>query len=353
MLQALLAVILLAVPEFGFARAVRQSPHAMASVDRIAEEFQQMPSEEPPELREAKALATNGSATQAEPMVRQYLQEHSESAEGHFLLGYILFREIQEKAGTTSAMYYTATPDLAKFRDAHARQSLAEFTEGAKYAKPSEFDLKIVAFDYVLLDDSAAADKWLSRAVQWEPKDADAWYNLARTKYTENRFEEAIRAFQECLKLEPKNEKAEYNLGLSYQGLGRADDAEAAYKIAIQWDSNAAQKDPEAYIDLGNLYLDQNRPDDALPYLREAKEIAPDDAKVHEKLGKTYSLLEKLPEAQSELEKAVSLAPDVASLHYMLGQVYRKQGMMDKAKAEFERTAVLNGAHSSDKKTME
>ena len=250
-------------------------------------------------------------------------------------------------------MRYDVDASLAHFKDAHARSSLAEFTEGAKYAKPSAFDLKIVAYDYVLLDDDADADKWMTRSVEWNPGDADGWYSLARIKYTENRFDQAIHAFQECLKLDPKNVKAEDNLGLSYYGLGRVAEAETAYKTAIEWQSSAAQQDPEPFIDLGTLCLEHNRPDDALPFLRQAAQIAPDDAKVHEKLGKTYSILEKFPEAQRELEKAVALAPDVASLHYMLGQVYRKEGMMDKAKAEFDRTSALNGAHSSDQKTIQ
>ena len=56
---------------------------------------------------------------------------------------------------------------------------------------------------------------------------------LGRTQYTENRFDEAVQAFQRCLALEPRNVKAQDNLGLSYAGLGRADDAMAAYEAAI------------------------------------------------------------------------------------------------------------------------
>lgn len=203
------------------------------------------------ELQQARSLADAGDATQAEALVRQFLQGHGNSAEGHFLLGYILFREIQTEARAKGTMRSGVDTSLAQFRDAHAKESLAEFTEGAKYHEPSAFDLKIVAEDYVLLEDFADADKWMTRATEWNPKDSDAWYNLGRTKYTENRFEEAIHSFEQCLKLDPKNVKAEDNLGLSYYGLGRADDALAAYKTAIEWESGAAQKDPEPLIDLG------------------------------------------------------------------------------------------------------
>jgi tetratricopeptide (TPR) repeat protein len=320
-----------------------------------------------PQLQQAWSLVQSGEATQAEKVVRGFLEQQADSAEGHFLLGYILFREIQTEAGAGGPMRYSVGPSLAQFRDAHARASLAEYTEGAKYAKPSEFDLKIVAFDYILLDDSADADKWLTRAVEWNPKDADAWYSLGRTKYTENRFNEAIHAFEQCLALDPKNVKAEDNLGLSYYGLGRTSEALAAYRTAIAWENESlvvrpasgdaasgvgdGGQNPQPFIDLGTLYLEQNRPNDALPLFLQATQMAPGDAKGHEDLGKTYSHLNDLPKAQAELEKAVRLAPNVASLHFMLGQVYRKRGMTDKAKIEFERTEELNGTHSSDKKT--
>jgi tetratricopeptide (TPR) repeat protein len=302
------------------------------------------------DLQRAKALIESGGTTEAEKIVRQFLQGHADSAEGHFLLGYILFREIQTEAQAEGAMRYSVDPSLAQFRDAHARASLAEFTTGAKYDRPSAFDLKIVAYDYVLLDDFPDADKWMTRSLEWSPKDSDAWYSLGRIKYNENRFEEANRAFEECLRLEPRNVKAEDNLGLSYYALGRTNEAVTAYQTAIAWQRQGGEKNPRPFIDLGTLYLEQDRPKDALPFFLEATQIAPEDAKGHEELGKTYAHLNELSQAQGEFEKAVALAPNVASLHFMLGHVYRKEGMIEKAKSEFQRTEELNGTHSSDKK---
>src|SRR5438105_15155245 len=106
-----------------------------------------------------------------------------------------------------------------------AKASLEEFTAGAKYRTPSAADLKIVALDYVLLVDYPDADKWLTKMLEWAPDDSEGWYYLGRTKYNENRFAEAIRAFQQCLKLDPQNVKAEDNPGLSLAGLGRNEEA--------------------------------------------------------------------------------------------------------------------------------
>jgi tetratricopeptide (TPR) repeat protein len=131
-------------------------------------------------LSNAKALFQQGNLTEADRAVRQYLQSHSESADGHFLLGHILFHEIsakwlQEGKAEGEALLYN-TGDLngpmVSYRDAKAKESLAEFTAGAKYHVPSALDLKIVALDYLLLKDYNDADRWLTRSLQDDPRDA-------------------------------------------------------------------------------------------------------------------------------------------------------------------------------------
>ena len=288
---------------------------------------------------------------EAEQVLHGYLDEHGGSAEAHFLLGYTYFEQLHQKASSPAGERSPEFASLAgvdpKTSDAKAGASLAEYTEGAKYRVPSAFDLKVVALDYVLLRDYADADKWLTKAMMWNPKDSEGWYYLGRTKYKENRFAEAISAFQQCLMLDGKNVKAEDNLGLSYQGLGRSADATAAYRAAIAWQENMLHQDPGPFVNLGALLLDENHPEEAAGYLVRAVAISPQESRGHEQLGKAYDRLGQLAKAQSEFEKAVELAPENARLHYMLGQVYRKQGLADKAKLELDRSAALRSAHPS------
>jgi Flp pilus assembly protein TadD len=301
-------------------------------------------------LAEAHALLEKGSINEADRLVRQYLQTHPDSADGHFLLGHILFREIQSEATLETQLegvkILGAGALPTKHGEEKAKASLAEFTAGAKFHDPSAADLKVVALDYVLLGDYVDADKWLTKMLQWTPNDAEGWYYLGRTKYNENRFAEAVDAFQRCLKLNPGDFKAEDNLGLSYAGLGRREEAAAAYQQAIDWQSGAALKNPGPYIDLGDLLLDENRNEEAVSYLLQAIGIAPREARAHELLGKAYSRLEQLPGARSELEKAIELSPQKANLHCMLAPIYRKQALADKAKIEYDRCAALAGSHS-------
>ena len=275
-------------------------------------------------LDAAKAHLANNQLGDAEAELKQYLALHETSAEAHFLLGYILFRETK------------------------ARESLAEYTAGAKYQTPNAENLRVVGADYVLLGDYGDADKWFTLSTKWEPQNVLGWYYLGRTKYNENRFEEGIDAFQHCLRLEPRHVKAEDNLGLSLQALGRHEEAEQAFLHSILWQSDAGGKDPWPYIDLGTFYIEINQAAKAIPYLQQAVTLSPASVKGHQQLGKAYLLLQQLDKAQPELEKAVQLSPDNAPAHYVLGQLYAKRGSGEKAKQEFALYSQLNARHSNE-----
>jgi tetratricopeptide (TPR) repeat protein len=277
-------------------------------------------------LAQARSLLDLGQAHKAEELVRAYLKMNAQSGEAHFLLGYILFKE------------------------QNAVASLAEYTEGAKYRKPGATDLEVVASDYVLLKDYPNADKWYSKAVEWNPRDALGWYYLGRTKYNENRFDEAVSAFEKCLTLKAKDVKAEDNLGLSYEGLNQSEEAIAAYRTAIAWQAEAAAKDAGPYLNLGSLLVDNGQASEGLQNLQEAARLAPEDYKVHRALGKAYAHLNQTGKAQEELEEAVILAPGDAPLHFMLAQIYRKLGMTKKARAESETYSKLTGTGSAPEK---
>jgi Flp pilus assembly protein TadD len=310
------------------------------SFSQAGPQAQQSPANDRPsgldgQLARAKFVTDAGKAEDAEPEVRQYLLAHPHSAEAHFLLGYILFREIQQTSQIDTNCSETPNGTCpSPARETKAKASLAEYTEGAKYNQPSASDLKIVALDYVLLADYSAAEKWLTKMLEWSPDDPEGWYYLGRTKYNENQFEAAARAFEQSLKFDPKNVKAEDNLGLCYAALGRSDE-------------DASPKNPGPFIDMGSLLLDLSKPDEAIPYLHQAADTSPRDFKPHELLGKAYIRLERFHEAQLELEKSIEFAPQAANLHCMLVGAYRKQRLLDKAKIEADRCAALTGAHSS------
>ena len=268
-----------------------------------------------PDLQAVRQLIESERIGDAEKAVRQYLLNNTDSAAAHYLLAYILFRAQDPK------------------------RSLAEYTVAARYRTPNAFDLEIVGSNYVLLGDYTDADKWFTKAVEWNPANVRVRYYLGRAKYNENRFAEAIAVFLECLKLDPKNVKAADNLALSYEGLGRADDALKTYRDAISWDSEAQSHNPQPYLDFGTFLVSQDRASEAVAYLEKAVAFSPVDPVAHRQLGKAYLHADRLEDARKQLETASALDPQNGPTHFILAQVYRRLGMVDKAHVENERYA--------------
>jgi Flp pilus assembly protein TadD len=274
-------------------------------------------------LASARGLLQQERLAEAEVEARKYLQSHPVSGPAHFLLGLILFREDK------------------------AKDSLAEFTDGAKFNTPSAKDLKIVALDYVLIDDYDDAQTWLIESIKKDQSDPVAWYSLGRVQYKLNVFQDAAKSFLQCLQLDPHNVKAEDNLGLTLAALNRTDEAVAAYRQAIAWQADSKHPSEQPLLNLGSILIELNQLDEATRLLKQAVAIAPKDPKIHEALGRAYSSQDDFGNAASHLEQAIALSPNDSRLHFQLAQVYRKLGMTEKAKVEFERTATLSGTHST------
>ena len=274
-------------------------------------------------LGSARQLLDQDKYAEAETALRAYLANHQASTDARFLLAYALFRNDKPK------------------------ESLSEYTQASHLRTPTAEDLRYVALDYVLLNDYADADKWMSRSLAWNDKDFETWYGLGRIRYTENLFQDAQRCFTHALALSPKSVKAENNLGLTYQALNRTKDAVAAYRQAIAWQQGSDHPNEQPLLNLATVLVDHDQLDEALSLLGQAVDIAPRDAKIREQLGRLYFRKQQWSQSRTEFEQAVALEPDSAPLHFLLGQAYRREGNAAKAKAEFARAAALNGAHST------
>jgi tetratricopeptide (TPR) repeat protein len=255
--------------------------------------------------------------TEAEQSLRGYLATHRNSADADYLLGFVLHRENRPS------------------------ESLAAYTQAAALVRPTSDDLKVVGLDYVLLDDYPDAIKWLEKAVEFDPGNADAWYYLGRAYYTRARLIEARKAFARVLNLDPLNARAENSLGLIFESDAQPAAAIDAYRKAIAWGEKIPHPGEQPYVNLGGLLLEQDRTEEAILPLEKAVALAPDNGYCRLKLGTAYLRAARLGAAQKELEKATELEPDNAIAHYQLGRLYKAIHAKDRAQAEFDRAAEL------------
>ncbi len=260
---------------------------------------------------------------QREEHLRVYLATHGDAVDARYLLAYTLFLENK------------------------AKDSLAEYTRAAGLRRPNAADLETVALDYVLLNDYLDADRWMSRSAAENPGSLEVWYELGRIKYTENRFNEALNCFEKALAIDPRNVKAENNLGLTLEGLSRMPEAIAAYRKAIAWQQGNAHPSEQPLLNLAIALTDLQQLEEALTLTLEAERIAPRNAKVSEQLGRIYFRQGDLPKAEAALMGASALTPDNAAIHFELARVYRKEGKAELAKKETDRVVELSGTKST------
>ena len=112
--------------------------------------------------------------------------------------------------------------------------------------------------------------------------------------------------------------------------------AEAAYK--------ANPKDVPTLLNLGDVYIQANRPDDATKIFNEA--LAVDASNSTAKVGLAMAKFVKgdAAGAQADLEALVVVNPKDQAAQYNLGVVYFQNGQTDKAKAAWVAAAAIDPA---------
>jgi Flp pilus assembly protein TadD len=232
-------------------------------------------------------------------------------------------------------------------REDKPKESLNTYTQAARLSTPRSDDLKVVALDYVMLDDYTDAIRWMKQAVAFDPNNEQAWYGLGRCYYTQSEFPNAKAAFHRALALNPKDVKAATNLALTLEMQNHPKQADLQYKKAIALADADPKTDEWPYLDYASFLLDQAHAAEAVPLLRRAVAINPRCADCHGKLGRALEATGQHQQAVAELERAVALSPKDPKLHYALGRAYRAAGMKAAAKRELATTAKLYGTKDS------
>ena len=88
---------------------------------------------------------------------------------------------------------------------------------------------------------------------------------------------------------------------ISYSDANRIDMAISKYKEAIA----VAPQMPNAYILLGNIYVDRKMYQEAIDCYQKASAICPNDAKIYSFIGNTYFMAQDLPNAVYTYRKAL------------------------------------------------
>jgi arylsulfatase A-like enzyme/Tfp pilus assembly protein PilF len=221
------------------------------------------------------------------------------------------------------------------------------------------------------------SDLILKRLLARHPDLVEVRMNLASNEQQAERYEQAVRDYQQVVKTEPGNMKAHYNFGVSLFRLGKLDEAtrefqavlaispffvpadDALGSIALEKkDYNQARAtfehvlafrpdDYDAHYNLGTLSALQGQWDAGERHLRVAMGVDPANPEPHDALGDLYLKKGDLEKADTEFRESIRLRPKSASAHYDLGLVLQKQNKPAAAANEFRQALAIDPQFSA------
>ena len=170
-------------------------------------------------------------------------------------------------------------------------------------------------------DDGAGATAAYEEALRRAPDEPFALVGLARCALREERWTAARGLLQRAVVSNPRMAPAFHLLATVHERLGNSDAAAAALMRA---DVAAMEVDPpdpwldDLYLECHDIYrlrvvaataLAGGNLERALAVCERARQLAPEDARVHWQFGRIYHRLGRIDEARAAYERAVELDP--------------------------------------------
>jgi tetratricopeptide (TPR) repeat protein len=156
--------------------------------------------------------------------------------------------------------------------------------------------------------------------------------------------EGSTKMFRAAVKANPKEPNAHFGLGYLLWTQKQYPEAASEFHAELANDPDHLQ----AKLYLADTEIQLNRIADAGPLLEKVVKLDPSIGLVHLDLGIVYSEAGRNQDALRELTQAAKLTPNDVNVHWRLGRLYRTLGKKDEAKAEFDKASTLNKAHDED-----
>ena len=153
------------------------------------------------------------------------------------------------------------------------------------------------------MKDNEGSTKMFRAAVKADPKTPNAHFGLGYLLWTQRQYQEAASELQAELGNDPNHVQARLYLADADIQMNQLDDARPLLEKVEQQDFSI----PLVHLDLGIVYIEAGRNEDALRELTAAEKLTPDDVNIHWRLGRLYRAMGDKDKAKAEIEKAGTL----------------------------------------------
>ena len=166
----------------------------------------------------------------------------------------------------------------------------------------------------------------------------DGHASLGVSYVFQDKFREALKAFEAAAKLAPRNPKYVAAAGACLLEMKQPDRAVGFYKKALK----LVPGDVSYQRKLGECYAALSQHADAMMAFRQALKIDSTDSDTHVALAEAYVGLERKDDAMESLRRALRLNPNNARAHYRTGTIQLEQKQLLPALASFQSAARLD-----------
>ncbi|MGL5059819.1 MAG: tetratricopeptide repeat protein [Microcoleus sp.] len=176
------------------------------------------------------------------------------------------------------------------------------------------------------------------RALQIQPDLADTWNNRGVVLTRMQRYQEAIASYEQATKIRPHYPDAWNNRGVVLLELQQYQDAIACYEQALQAKPDYA----DAWNNRGVAFSKMQQYEQAVISYNHALQIKNDYTDAWNNRGVALSKLEKYEAAIDSYDNAAKIRPDFYRIWYNKARCYALQGKIDLAIENLKRALNLN-----------
>jgi Flp pilus assembly protein TadD len=196
------------------------------------------------------------------------------------------------------------------------------------------------AEDAIQKSDFTGAETLLKKAIDKDPKNYQAWFDLGFVLNRLGRVEDSIHAYRQSVAAKPEVFETNLNLGLMLVRFN-SPEAERYLRAAtgLKPTDHLEEGQARAWLALAHL-LENTKPEDALAAYRKASELTPKDPEPHLSAGLLQERQKEFSAAEAEYKQVLAVDPHSTEAAIGLTNLYMKSGRLGEAEPLLRRLAT-------------
>ncbi len=216
----------------------------------------------------------------------------------------------------------TALNDFNRAIELDPRYANAYNNRGTLYLNENKNDLALKDFD---------------KAIEFMPSSEGFHIGRGNALKNANRFDEALIEYDKALSLRPDFAEAFYSRGILFMSQGKNSEAIKEYTKAIELNPNYI----EAYLNRGNNFRDNKQFDDALKDYAKVIGLDPNFSLAYFNRGTLYMNRSMNELAQKDFDKAIEVNPGYVQAYHNKGNIFYNEKKYDEAITSFSKAIQI------------